>query len=417
MSELPITWTTTPLLKAIELHDSRRIPLNASERAKRKGSYPYYGANGLVDHVDDYIFDGEYVLLAEDGGNFDKPERGVAYEVSGKFWVNNHAHILKPRGEMPPRLLRYWLNAIDWMPYVGGTTRAKLTQAGMAQVSIPIPPLSEQRRIVAKLDSLTGRTARAREELGRIPRLIRKYKETLLSAAFGGDFCRPEDRDGFETRPFSYAIQSTFYGPRFSKDSYDADGVMTLRTTDFDDAGNIRPKSPPAVKVSEKDFEKWGLIDGDLLVTRTGSIGKCAVYSSELGPALPSAYLIRTRLNKAVIRPRFALLFLISPSGQDQLGLGITAVTQPNINASVIDNLKLPIPCLRVQDEIIYRIETAFVWLDRITAEHANACRLLPKLDQAILAKAFRGELVPQDQHLTEPNITPAAKEKAVVLA
>jgi type I restriction enzyme S subunit len=417
VSELPITWTTTPLLKAIELHDSRRIPLNASERAKRKGSYPYYGANGLVDHVDDYIFDGEYVLLAEDGGNFDKPERGVAYEVSGKFWVNNHAHILKPRGEMPPRLLRYWLNAIDWMPYVGGTTRAKLTQAGMAQVSIPIPPLSEQRRIVAKLDSLTGRTARAREELGRIPRLIRKYKETLLSAAFGGDFCRPEDRDGFETRPFSYAIQSTFYGPRFSKDSYDADGVMTLRTTDFDDAGNIRPKSPPAVKVSEKDFEKWGLIDGDLLVTRTGSIGKCAVYSSELGPALPSAYLIRTRLNKAVIRPRFALLFLISPSGQDQLGLGITAVTQPNINASVIDNLKLPIPCLRVQDEIIYRIETAFVWLDRITAEHANACRLLPKLDQAILAKAFRGELVPQDQHLTEPNITPAAKEKAVVLA
>jgi type I restriction enzyme, S subunit len=91
-----MTWTTAPLLKAIELHDSRRIPLNASERAKRKGSYPYYGANGLVDHVDDYIFDGDYVLLAEDGGNFDKPERGVAYEVSGKFWVNNHAHILKP---------------------------------------------------------------------------------------------------------------------------------------------------------------------------------------------------------------------------------------------------------------------------------------------------------------------------------
>lgn len=107
MSEPTMTWTMAPLLKVVELQDGQRVPLNATERAKRKGNFPYYGANGLVDHVDDYIFDGDYVLLAEDGGNFDKPERGVAYEVSGKFWVNNHAHILKPRGEMAPRFLRY----------------------------------------------------------------------------------------------------------------------------------------------------------------------------------------------------------------------------------------------------------------------------------------------------------------------
>ena len=190
MSTLPKRWTNSPLLSAVELHDSRRIPLNAAERAKRKGQFPYYGANGLVDHVDSYIFDGEYVLLAEDGGDFDKPERGVAYGVSGKFWVNNHAHILRPRGDMPPQFLRYWLNALDWMPYVGGTTRAKLTQAGMAQITIPLPPLPEQRRIIAKLDSLTGRTARAREELERIPRLIQKYREAILAAAFSGELTR-----------------------------------------------------------------------------------------------------------------------------------------------------------------------------------------------------------------------------------
>jgi len=187
VSGLPQGWTTRPLLNAIELHDSRRVPLNAVERAKRKGKFPYHGANGLVDHIDSYIFDGEFVLLAEDGGNFDKPERGVAYEVSGKFWVNNHAHILQPRGDMPPRFLRYWLNAIDWMPYVGGTTRAKLTQAGMSQVTIPLPPVTEQRQIVAKLDSLAGRTARARDELERIPKLVERYKGACLRQHFKMD--------------------------------------------------------------------------------------------------------------------------------------------------------------------------------------------------------------------------------------
>jgi type I restriction enzyme S subunit len=101
MSEIPKGWVASPLLDVVDLHDSRRIPLNATQRAQRRGEYPYYGANGQVDSIDDYIFDGEYVLLAEDGGYFDDPSRGVAYEVSGKFWVNNHAHILSARGGNP----------------------------------------------------------------------------------------------------------------------------------------------------------------------------------------------------------------------------------------------------------------------------------------------------------------------------
>ena len=87
MSELPKGWADSRLTEIIELHDSRRVPLNKEERLKRPGPYPYYGANGLVDHIDDYLFDGHYVLLAEDGGHFDDPEKGVAYEASGKFWV------------------------------------------------------------------------------------------------------------------------------------------------------------------------------------------------------------------------------------------------------------------------------------------------------------------------------------------
>jgi type I restriction enzyme S subunit len=100
------------------------------------------------------------------------------------------------------------------------------------------------------------------------------------------------------------------------------------------------------------------------------------------------------------------LLFLLSNSGQEQLGLGITAVTQPNINASVIERLQLPIPnSIAVQEEVIHQVETAFAWIDRLASEATSARKLVDHLDQAILAKAFRGELVAQD-----PNDEPASK-------
>ncbi|MDT9196350.1 restriction endonuclease subunit S, partial [Limnospira sp. PMC 1245.20] len=158
MSELPKGWVFSSLLGIVNLHDSQRIPLNQKQRAERQGAYPYYGANGQVDSIDGFIFDGNYILLAEDGGYFDHPFKGVAYEVSGRFWVNNHAHILSPCSEIPIRFLFYVLNSLDWMPYVGGSTRLKLTQESMRRVLIPLPPLNEQRRIVAKLDRLFARS-------------------------------------------------------------------------------------------------------------------------------------------------------------------------------------------------------------------------------------------------------------------
>src|SRR6201997_2946052 len=121
MTELPRGWVNAAVTQFASLHDNVRIPLNAKQREAMQGEYPFYGANGLVDHVNDFLFEGEYTLLAEDGGYFDDPKRGVAYEATGKFWVNNHAHILKPLGGISNRFLRHALNMIDWMPYVGGS--------------------------------------------------------------------------------------------------------------------------------------------------------------------------------------------------------------------------------------------------------------------------------------------------------
>lgn len=118
-----------------DILDSRRIPITASER--RNGRYPYYGANGIQDYVADYIFDDELVLLAEDGGNFGSKTRPIAYRVSGKCWVNNHAHVLKPMANVDVDYLCYSLMFYDTEELVNGATRQKLTQAAMRKMLIP----------------------------------------------------------------------------------------------------------------------------------------------------------------------------------------------------------------------------------------------------------------------------------------
>ena len=118
-----------------EILDSQRVPIKGSERSA--GEYPYYGANGIQDYVDDYIFDDELVLLAEDGGNFGSKIRPIAYRVSGKCWVNNHAHVLKPKSMIDVDYLCYSLMFYDTNGLVNGATRQKLTQATMRKMKIP----------------------------------------------------------------------------------------------------------------------------------------------------------------------------------------------------------------------------------------------------------------------------------------
>ena len=138
----------------MEIYDSKRIPLSEQERAKRRGPYPYCGATGIIDYIDGYIFDGEYVLLAEDGGYFGPFEQS-AYIMSGKFWVNNHAHVLRAiSGKSNNWFLMYFLNYIDLRPYIVGSTRTKLNQEYMRKINISLPPIPEQQTIAHVLMSI-----------------------------------------------------------------------------------------------------------------------------------------------------------------------------------------------------------------------------------------------------------------------
>jgi len=136
----------------VEVLDRLRIPVNRNERADREGDIPYYGATGQVGWIDDHLFDEELVLLGEDGVPFLDPFKPKAYVIRGKSWVNNHAHVLRPKHDLiDAGFLKHVLDEFDYSALVGGTTRLKLTRSAMARMAIAVPPLADQRAALKRL--------------------------------------------------------------------------------------------------------------------------------------------------------------------------------------------------------------------------------------------------------------------------
>ena len=157
-TQLPNGWAACRLEQVAGILDNLRKPINSSERDSRIRNrqidelYPYYGATGQVGLIDDYIINGNYLLLGEDGAPFLDKNAIKAYSINGKSWVNNHAHILSPKIDF--EFLQYSLNQIDYSEYVNGSTRLKLTQTDMRSIKIMLPPLAEQKRIKSKIQTL-----------------------------------------------------------------------------------------------------------------------------------------------------------------------------------------------------------------------------------------------------------------------
>lgn len=388
MRELPNGWSFAPLMENVDLHDSRRIPLNQQERAKRQGPFPYYGANGQVDSINEYIFDGEFILVAEDGGYFDNPARGVAYEVSGKFWVNNHAHILSTKEGIPRRYLTYALNQLDWMPHVGGSTRLKLTQEGLRRIRIPLAPRGERERIVAKLDTLVKRSKSAREELARVPLLVERYRQSVATKVFSSISAGE--------RPFGDLIavgpQNGLYLP---KTSYGA-GTPILRIENY----GFEQAQPIAewkrVNVPRDQAGRYDLAVNDIIINRVNSpshLGKSMMVTEDHIPAVFESNMMRIQVSGEVL-PDYVQRFLASEYGRRRLIKNAKwAVNQASINQDDVRGTPIPVPPLKVQRKLLQQIQDMQKGVNTVLTEGISAARLVDRLEQATLAKAFRGEL------------------------
>jgi type I restriction enzyme S subunit len=187
---LPEGWCWTRLDEITHNFDGRRIPIKDDKRSK--GNYPYYGAQGIIDYVADYIFEGAFLLVAEDGANLISRVKPIAFQARGKFWVNNHAHIMQSLGEIPLSYLEYALNALDLRMSITGTAQPKLTQAAMNKLPVPIPPLAEQQQIVAEVERRLSVAEQVEKTVDAALKQAERLRQSILRQAFAGKLV-PQD--------------------------------------------------------------------------------------------------------------------------------------------------------------------------------------------------------------------------------
>ena len=182
------SWAETTLGEVIELYDHKRIPLSTQQRSQRQGEYPYYGASGIIDYIDDYIFDGRSLLISEDGANLVERKTPIAFFASGKFWVNNHAHIVRGiPGIADDYFLMSCIQSANISGYITGTAQPKLSQRNLKAIRLLLPPLPTQRKIAAVLstyDDLIENNTRRIKILEEMASAI--YREWFVEFRFPG---------------------------------------------------------------------------------------------------------------------------------------------------------------------------------------------------------------------------------------
>lgn len=401
--KLPKNWCWTYLTKAAECLDNFRKPINATERAGRNGNVPYYGATGQVGWIDDFLTDEDLVLLGEDGAPFLDLIKDKAYLITGKAWVNNHAHILRSLfGDTGNRYLLHYLNSFNYAGYVNGTTRLKLTRASMDTIPIPLPPLAEQQRIVDRIESLFAKLEEAKEKAQAVVDSFETRKAAILHKTFTGELTakwREEHgvgMDSWEKKSVGELCISLKYGTAKKSDA--SGNVVVLRM------GNLQQGeidwSDLAYSNDPDDIEKYKLFPGDVLFNRTNSaalVGKTAIYRGE-HPAIYAGYLIKLDYDHDKIIGDYLNYALNTLDAKKYCNSVKTdGVNQSNINAKKIGAYSFNVPSIPEQEKIVSVIQK-LLSKEQQTKEAAEV--VLDQIDlmkKSILARAFRGELGTND--------------------
>ena len=374
MSDLP----TVKVSECCDILDNLRIPLNAEEREKIKGNIPYCGANGIQGYISEYIFDEDLILLAEDGGNFDEYQtRPIAYRISGKSWVNNHAHVLRSKEGYDFSFVFYSLQHKNLIPFIKGGTRAKLNQAELREITIWDAPLPIQQRIGEIIETIDN-------QIDATQALIDKYtaiKQGMMADLFSRGI-DPETKalrptfeeapelyhktplgmlpEGWVCAPIKKFVQSAEYGISTSLND-DSSGIPVLRMNNIQ---NNRFNVEDLKFTKDPEAYRLKLSAGDVLYNRTNSmehVGKTAIWRGELSECSFASYLVRIIVNKCELLPEYFSFWMSQESSQNALRAFATpAVQQVNINPTNLQRVLMSCPVsLLEQREIVDRIDAA----------------------------------------------------------
>lgn len=418
MSDLPSTWVTTCLGSVIELNPKNveipdetlvgfipmallgksyldSVTFQAKPWAEVKRGYSHFR-------------DGD-VLLAKITPCFENGKAGLAIGLPNGIGAGSTEYfVCRPKaGAVNPRYLLAFLKRSEFLSIgatrmTGSVGHKRVPKEYLSESSFPLAPLNEQARIADQLDKLLARIQSCNDRLDAIPALLKRFRQTVLAAATSGALI---ERDNPGTSWPDTTIGAIAVDLRYGtskKCDYSSVGTGVLRIPNIADQGRIDIGDLKRAEFDSKEISKLALREGDLLVIRSNGsvdlVGKTSLVTASESGLLFAGYLMRLRVDQAQALPSFIQLCLSAPKQRqyiERIAKSTSGVN--NLNAEELRALRLRLPSLTEQAEIVRRAEALFKFADRIEARYIAARTQAQRLSPLLLAKAFRGELVPQD--------------------
>lgn len=380
-----MSWKNVELGNLCDVLDSQRKPITKRDRIA--GEYPYYGATGIVDYVGDYIFDEKLVLIGEDGAKWESGER-TAFIANGKYWVNNHAHVIRPKRDfLLDEWLVYYFYYKDLKEFVTGLTVPKLNQGQLKIIPIPLPPLATQKNIVAKLDAIFAEIDKATAAAEANAKNAEALFQSYLSQVFEGDI-------GWKSSIIGEVLAVIKNGINCEQNKIPIGNKITRIETiakkrfDFERVG--------FASLTEVEKERGRLLVGDILFSHINSpihVGKTAIYEAE-EEIYHGINLLLMRTTKDV-NPYFFNMFLnhLFATGYWERNCK-KSVNQASVNQKDICKVDFSYPQLPVQEEIVARLDALLEEVTKSNKSYKNKVIKLINFKKSILNKAFAGDLV-----------------------
>jgi len=358
-------WNVVKLGDKVEIFDNQRAPL--SQRERIRGEYPYYGATGIIDYIHQYIFDEQLILIGEDGAKWSANENS-AFIANGKYWVNNHAHVLKPnREELLDKYLVEILNKYDLSEYITGLNVPKLNQANLKEIKIPLPPKDIQEKIVKEIEALETIEKENISNIEKLKDSINKEFDRLTTKEQKIEYMAQMLKRGKPAKYGNSAIQIIKSGQ-----------ARGYRKFDFTHKHFVDEK----FILDERQLQK-----GDILINSSGvgTAGRITLFDLD-GTFVVDSHITILRLKNEIVLPTFVLYSLAHIGFKTLESLATGQSGQIELSLNTIKHIKFPLPSIEEQKKIVSQIEI----IEKEIAKKEQELAEIPELKEAILDKYLK---------------------------
>lgn len=379
LDSLPDDWSLVKLQDIVEIYDNQRIPLNSEQRSRMQGIIPYCGANGVIDYLNDFIFDGEYLLVAEDGGFFGYMEN-TSYIMNGKFWANNHVHVLKSiKGKTFNKYLEYYLNSIDFGKYTSGTTRKKLNQTKLKTIEVILPPLNIQKKIVEILE----KAKKLKEWRVEADELSNEYLKSVFLEMFGDPV--KNEKSWKKVKLSELGTWKSGGTPSRQKKEFFTGNIPWYTSGELNNMyilDSVENITEEAIENSNAKLIKpnsllLGMYDTAALkssITTIDSSCNQAIAFSEL-----------ENYNSNIIYVYYAIQI-----GRKYFMSRQRGIRQKNLNLTMVKDTEIPLPPLELQNQFAQIVQK----VEDLKNYQSQSKQEIDNLFNTLMQKAFKGELI-----------------------